>query len=174
MLSINNSMNMKNLLLSVFFAFLIVACATKQAKENKEQSCCKSETKTSSCCEGKSKDTLSTAIKAKPLIVSVDQILSSPGQYIDKKLNLKGFVVHTCKKTGKKMFLKGENDSVFIRVDAGEEIAQFDTSIEGDSVIATGYLKVIALTDGHIGGESCSSEEKSQDYMLTCEKFKSL
>lgn len=165
---------MKNLFLSIFFALLIVACATKQVKENKEQSCCKSDSKTISCCESKSKDSLNTIVAIDSLIVSVNQIFSSPNKYIDKRIDLKGLVVHTCKKTGKKLFLKGKNDSVFIRVEAGEKISQFDTNLEGDTIIATGYLKVAAMTDDHKDVESCVTEEKSHNYVLTCEKFKSL
>ncbi|TLX71484.1 hypothetical protein E9993_20240 [Labilibacter sediminis] len=173
-------MKMKNLLLSAFFALLIVACATKQAKQKKEDSCCTAKTekssscyqddkKTASCCAGKETETDSLLA-----VITVDQLLLAPEKYIEKKVDLKGLVAHTCKKSGKKMFLKGENDSVFIRVEAGENISQFEADLEGDSIVATGYINVIALEHKHKNGEACSSEKKSKDYMLTCEEFKTL
>ena len=155
---------MKNVILSALFAILIVACVANEAKNNKQDSCCNNKDK-SACCS-KSTDT-------KAVAVSVDDLLASPQKYIDKKIDLSGLVVHTCKHSGKKMFLKGSNDSVYVKVEAGDKISKFEPGLEGSNVIATGVLSVITLDD-HEDGESCATEEKGKSYFLTCEEFKTL
>ena len=83
----------------------------------------------------------------------------------------------TSKKSGKKMFMTGSNDSIYVKVEAGDKISQFDPSLEGNIVIASGILTVITIEEEHqehAEGENCASEGKGKDYVLTCESIKTL
>lgn len=159
---------MKNLLYSAILAILLAACTSNPTDKEKTESSCSSSCSSASCCPGKS-----TASLALINDLSVDQVLATPENYMEKKIDLTGLVVHTCKKSGKKLFLKGENDSIFIRVEAGENISQFTTSLEGELVTVTGVFNVFTqeTSDHH---EECESEEKSKSYTLLCESYKQL
>ncbi len=164
---------MKNLILSLVFAILLIACVSKSTKKEASQSCCTETKETTSCCSGKAAST--DSIIADSSVVTVDQLLNNPEKYIDKKIDLQGFVMHTCKKTGKKMFLKGVNDSTFIRIEAGENISKFEPTLEGETVIASGVLSVfIQEHEQHAEGESCTSEDKAKGYVMACESFKQI
>ncbi len=169
---------MKNVLLSALFAILIVACVAKEAKDKKKEESCCSKKEASACCSGSEKDdkcksSCSSKSSENAVAVSVDELLATPEKYLDKKVDLSGLVVHTCKKSGKKMFLKGSNDSIYIKVEAGDKISKFEPSLEGSSVVASGILSAITLDD-HDEAEECASEEKGKDFTLTCEEFKTL
>ncbi|WP_075590023.1 hypothetical protein [Labilibacter marinus] len=168
---------MKNVLLSVFFAILIVACVAKEAKDKKKEkaACCETSEK-STCCEEKktTESCCSDPSDTTALAISVDDLLASPEKYIDKKVELTGLVMHTCKQTGKKMFIAGSNDSIYIRIEASEEISTFEPSLEGNKIAATGIV-TLAKKEPHMHaeGEPCTAEQKN-DYTLTCQNFKTL
>ena len=170
---------MKNIVLSAIFALLIVACVTNEAKNKKKDSCC-SDKEASACCKSKEapkaccakSDDASAALK-----VSVDELYASPQKYLDKKVALSGLVVHTCKKSGKKMFLIGSNDSISVKVQASDKISKFEPSLEGNKVVASGIISVVTHDDHgheHADGEKCASEGKGKNYILTCESLKTL
>ncbi len=159
---------MKNLLYNAIIAILLAGCASNQTDKKQTESSCSSSCSSASCCQSKA-----SADLAEINDLSVDQVLARPENYMEKKIDLTGLVVHTCKKSGKKLFLKGENDSTFIRVEAGENISQFTTSLEGELITVTGVFNVFTqeTNDHH---EECESEEKSKSYTLLCESYKQL
>ncbi|MCW3788709.1 hypothetical protein [Plebeiibacterium sediminum] len=164
---------MKNLILSVLFAILLIACVSRSSKKEEDKSCCAEAKQTTACCS-EAAASADVAI-SDSAIVTVDQLLSNPEMYIDKKIELQGFVMHTCKKTGKKMFLKGTDESTFIRIEAGENISKFEPTLEGETVIASGVLSVfIQDSEEHAEGEACSSEDKAKGYVMACESFKQI
>ncbi len=164
---------MKNLVLSIIFAILLLACATKSSKKDNEKNCCNETKETTACCSGNAD--ITSSILSDTMIVTVDQLLANPDRYIDKKIELQGLVMHTCKKTGKKMFLKGTDDSTLIRIEANENISKFEPSLEGETIIASGILGVfIQQHEEHKDGESCTSEENAKGYVLACENFKKI
>lgn len=107
-------------------------------------------------------------------VVSVDSVQKNPEKYFDKTIALKGRVVHTCKVSGKKMFLAGSDEQQLIRVNAGGNISRFDESLQGEIVIAVGELT--PLTDNgekndSTGKATCITENKSKQYVLACSTF---
>ena len=48
--------------------------------------------------------------ETKVLIVSVDSVQKNPEKYFDKTIEIRGRVIHTCKVSGKKMFLAGSDE----------------------------------------------------------------
>jgi hypothetical protein len=158
---------MKKLLFLMAFAGLLSACGqsgSQKTADNKEKSaCCETEAKkTASCCDEKA------------LEASVDELLASPEKFVNKTVQLKGRVVHTCKHSGKKMFLAGSDEEVLVKINAGEKISKFEQTLEGEVVVAEGVLssmEVEGQEHEHKEGEQCATEKKSKKYEMICESF---
>lgn len=111
---------------------------------------------------------------AKALVVSVDSVQKYPEKYFDKTIALQGRVIHTCKVSGKKMFLSGSDDQKLIRVNAGDNISRFDESLQGEIVIAKGVLTPVTevVPDKEKDGKTvCVTEAKAKQYVLACTEF---
>ena len=111
----------------------------------------------------------------KALIVSVDSVQKNPEKYFAKAIAIQGRVIHTCKVSGKKMFLAGSDEQNLIRINAGENISRFDESLQGEIVIAKGILTPIvdAVVDKEKDGKTvCVTEGKAKQYVLACSEFK--
>ena len=106
-------------------------------------------------------------------VVSVDSVQKNPEKYFDKTIVLKGRVVHTCKVTGKKMFLTGSDENNLIRINAGDNISRFDESLQGEIVIVKGVLTPIVEAEVKESGEKvvCVTEGKAKQYVLACTEF---
>jgi hypothetical protein len=114
------------------------------------------------------------AKEAKTLTVSVDAVQKNPEKYFDKIIALQGRVIHTCKVSGKKMFLAGSDEENLIRINAGENINRFDESLQGEIVIVKGILTPIAevIVDKEQDGKTpCVTEAKAKQYVLACTGF---
>lgn len=110
----------------------------------------------------------------KALIVSVDSVQKNPEKYFDKTIVLQGRVIHTCKVSGKKMFLAGSDEQNLIRINAGDNISRFDESLQGEIVTAKGVLTPIidAVVDTEKDGKTvCVTEAKAKQYVLACSEF---
>jgi len=160
---------MKNMIFSVAIAILLFSCSGQNSANKEKENCCSTETEKTACCNQENTATISQG----SIEITVDQLLETPETYLDKKVDLTGLVMHTCKKSGKKMFLKGSNDSIFVRVDAGENITEFKSDLEGVDVIATGVISLIANEESH-NEETCNSEAKAKSYVLSCESYKQI
>ena len=166
----------------IFSSILLIAaaCATKPKTEQVKIETVKLETTIEADCTGKSAACAGCpeAKSGKVMVVSVDSVQKNPEKYYDKTIALKGRVVHTCKVTGKKMFLTGSDEQNLIRVNAGENISRFDESLQGEIVIAHGRLTPIvddAMTEmgkkDSTGKVSCETEAKAKKYVLACSTF---
>jgi len=108
------------------------------------------------------------------MIVSVDSVQKNPEKYFDKTIVLQGRVVHTCKVTGKKMFVAGSDEQNLIRINAGENISKFDESLQGEIVKAKGVLTPLTdnVSDIEKSGKTvCVTESKAKQYVLDCSEF---
>ena len=111
------------------------------------------------------------------MIVSVDSVQKNPEKYFDKTIALQGRVIHTCKVSGKKMFLAGSDEQILIRVNAGDNISRFDESLQGEIVIAKGVLTPVTeiVVDKEKDGKTvCITEAKAKQYVLACTEFEVL
>jgi len=122
--------------------------------------------------------------------VEVDSLVANPNIYLDQTVNVKGLVVHTCKHSGKKMFLVGSDKNKFVKVIAGPDISRFDQSLEGEIVVATGKLTLLDETqekhegsgerktemaetsDQNTTSAGCVTETKIKNYQMICDGIK--
>ncbi len=118
-----------------------------------------------------------SAKAAKAIVVSVDSVQKNPEKYFDKAIAIQGRVIHTCKVSGKKMFLSGSDEQNLIRINAGDNISRFDESLQGEIVIAKGILTPvteIVIETEKDGKTACVTDGKAKQYVLACSEFEVL
>ena len=60
---------------------------------------------------------------------------------IDKPVIIEGTVFHTCKHSGKRLFLVDGTDSIRVKVTTGPDIVKFDEALTGSRIRILGILK---------------------------------
>ena len=167
-----------NRLLSLGILLVIAACNTQPKTNQVKVETVKLETASAIPCgitgAASCAGCPEAAKESKAQIVSVDSVQKNPEKYFDKTIVLQGRVIHTCKVSGKKMFLAGSDEQNLIRINAGDNISRFDESLQGEIVIAKGILTPIvdAVVDKEKDGKTvCVTESKAKQYVLACTEF---
>nr|WP_321405323.1 hypothetical protein [uncultured Carboxylicivirga sp.] len=96
-------------------------------------------------------------------IILVDNLLDSADQLVEKQIKLKGHVTHTCKHSGKRAFLVGNDENFTVRVEAGGEINGFDQNLIGNTLVVSGTLKERRLTKEYIDQWENELKDKAED-----------
>lgn len=122
--------------------------------------------------------------------LTVDELLASVDNYVDKQVKLKGMVTHVCKHGGQKLFVAGGSEGIALRINTGESIPEFSIDMEGTEAEFTGTVKLMTEEfkaeaeaehvehHGEEGAEAgvpaveAGSSEKT--YYLVADSFKSL
>ena len=158
---------MKNLLFTTALALVLFSCNSTSNKKSATDS------------QADKSEQVTTAVE-------VDSILANPAKYLEKNISIKGLVIHTCRHTGKKMFLAGSDKNTFVKVIVGNNISTFGQELEGETVIATGKLAMIGTEDEQKHKEKehdnsveskdsssagCVTETKIKNYEMTCSAF---
>lgn len=120
---------MKNLLLIGILAFLFFGCGNQNKKQEQ-------------------------ATEKQVLVLTVDELYEKAAELSDQEIIVKGTVMHVCKQGGGRCFLMGSNDSINIRVEAGEKIGAFTQEQMGSDLEITGILKIVRTeADAHNPGK---------------------
>ncbi|MCU4155527.1 hypothetical protein J1N10_06035 [Carboxylicivirga sp. A043] len=143
---------MKNSIVLMMSILLLVACGQKKSSSSENVTVQKTE------------------------VIDVAQVLDKAENSIDKEVVFKGWVSHVCKHSGRRCFLKSEDGSVSIRVEAGGQINGFNKELTGSQLRVVGVMKVKKLDEQYLdewqakveaahkhedveeGGEHCSAE----------------
>ncbi|PWD98679.1 hypothetical protein [Marinilabilia rubra] len=118
----------------------------------------------------------SNKITEQTISVNLKELLQEPGKFTDREVNIKGLCIHTCRKSGKKLFLQGNTEDEFLKVIATDQISTFDNSLEGEEIIVNGLFISNNTSEEHKTKQdkehtdSCASEQKAQSYILKCYK----
>lgn len=80
----------------------------------------------------------------------LNDLLGSAETLIDKTVKVRGYVTHTCKHSGKRCFIVGEDQKTSFRVEAGGEIGGFNRELTGSELEITGVVKERRLTKEYI------------------------
>ena len=140
-----------------------------------------------SCGQNSNKKAATESEKAEVSVRDVAEMLKDCEQLLDKEVIFKGWVSHTCKHSGRRCFLKSEDGSVSVRVEATGKIKGFNKELTGENMTVTGILKVNKLSEQYLddwqakveatsaeedveeGGEHCSAElnniQEMRDWM---------
>ncbi|MHA7111614.1 hypothetical protein ACRTDU_15895 [Sunxiuqinia elliptica] len=98
-------------------------------------------------------------------VVVVDQLLAKAETLVDKPVVVQGHVTHTCKHSGKRCFIVGDDANLSIRVEAGGQILGFNRELVGNSIAVKGILKERRLTAEYIDQweEKVKNQEAQED-----------
>jgi fructose-specific component phosphotransferase system IIB-like protein len=112
--------NMKKLFLLLFAASMLAACNNSQNNATITPA----------------DDQVSEA----PVAITLAEFSDKADSLVGKQVVFTGIVDHTCKHSGKRMFLVDENSDASLKVESGENISSFDASLEGSEVKVTGVV----------------------------------
>lgn len=133
---------MKNLLFIALIPCLMTSCGNKKSENT---------SRTDNTAESEMSVT----------VYKLDDLLAVADQMIDKTVKVKGNVTHTCKHSGKRCFIVGENGNVSMRVEAKGNIGGFNRELVGSELEITGVLKERRLTKEYIDQMEKGANEKA-------------
>ena len=111
-----------------------------------------------------SDESSATELAAQKIDVSkalyVEEILKNAEQEVGKEITLKGFVTHTCKHSGRRCFVMGNDQKTSIRVEARGNIGGFNRELIGSELVIKGVLKENKLTKEYIDQAEEELKEK--------------
>ncbi|MDR1883388.1 MAG: hypothetical protein LBR26_11505 [Prevotella sp.] len=124
---------MKKMMLLAIMAICLASC-TNKSSENK----------------GGDTDSTTVAQSSDVAVYPLDSLLAVADRLIDKKVTVTGSVTHTCKHSGKRCFIVGNNENVSMRVEAKGNIGGFNRELVGSELAITGVVKERRLTKEYI------------------------
>lgn len=85
-------------------------------------------------------------------VVPVDLVdfSAKAGDLVGKQVELYGMIDHVCKHGGQKMFLVNENGDARIKIVTGENMAAFNTELEGESVNVLGIVDELRIDEEYL------------------------
>jgi hypothetical protein len=98
--------------------------------------------------------------------LTVDSFSGQLGDYIDKEVTISGRVTHVCRHGGQKLFITGEDSSKTIRITTGENIPEFEITLEGSTIVVKGIVKELIIDEAYLAEweaevtEGTSKEQK--------------
>jgi hypothetical protein len=122
-----------------------------------------------SACNNASKPTKAaetqTTEQAQLKVVLVDDILDKGPSLVDQEIEVVGNVTHTCKHSGKRCFLVGDNENFSMRVEAGGKINGFNRELIGNKLKVRGILKERRLNEEYLAQweEKVKEKELAED-----------
>jgi len=136
----------KNLFFIVLLAVLFAACggSQKPAEQNTTD-----------------QDTVAVA----PVEVSIAEFISNTGDIVGKEIVIEGTVNHVCQHGGKRMFLIDTASQETVKVVTGENLASFNTDLEGTDVIVKGIVEELRIDEAYlVEWEKELAENETQEH----------
>jgi hypothetical protein len=94
--------------------------------------------------------------KEEPKAVTLADFKANAETLVGKEIILEGTVIHVCKHGGQKMFITADDPDVRVKITPGEEMAAFETELEGSDVKVIGVVEAI---EAEVIGEGTHAEE---------------
>jgi hypothetical protein len=82
--------------------------------------------------------------------VSVSEIISDAGPLVDEAVQISGTVVHVCRHGGQRLFIIGDEGDERVRITTGEDIAEFDVTLEGEKIAVTGIVRELIIDETYL------------------------
>jgi hypothetical protein len=77
----------------------------------------------------------------KPVKVEFASLIENPSNYIDKNIKVEGKVVEVCPRTGKELFIVGQDLAIMLKIAAGENSPKFSPDLVGSIISVEGRLE---------------------------------
>ncbi|MDR2927975.1 MAG: hypothetical protein LBV41_07235 [Cytophagaceae bacterium] len=130
---------MKKLIFAVGIAAVISACGGSASKQNSAQG--------------------DSQAKAAVETMTVDSLMAVAETLVDKEVSIKGTVTHVCQHSGKRCFVANADESLTIRIEAGDEIGTFSQELVGTDIAAVGILRENRIVEDEIQQMEVNLEE---------------
>lgn len=101
--------------------------------------------------------------------LTVDNFSGQIADYVDKEVTISGRVTHVCRHGGQKLFITGEDSSKTIRITTGENIPEFEITLEGSMIVVKGVVKELIIDEAYLAEweaevtEGTSKEQKGHE-----------
>lgn len=105
-------------------------------------------------------------------VYELNDLLTQADELIDQTVTVRGFVTHTCKHSGKRCFIVGDDQKTSFRIEAKGNIESFDRELVGSELVVTGMVKEQRLTKEYIDQyeEEVNEKKATEDGSAeTCE-----
>jgi hypothetical protein len=115
------------------------------------------------CCNNSQKPVSETEAEVIELTIAEFKLMAE--DYTGEIVAVKGLVNHACRHSGKRMFIVDPETSEGLRIDAGNIVGGFDTSLEGSIVLVTGVVIERRIDEAYLNEwevevhEECAAEE---------------
>lgn len=105
-------------------------------------------------CENSSQKASNTevevAVVEEVIPVELADFSARAGDLVGKQVELYGMIDHVCKHGGQKMFLVNEDGETRIKIVTGENMAAFNTELEGESVNVIGIVDELRIDEEYL------------------------
>jgi len=122
---------MKKLMIVAVLAVLAVSCGNRQ---NAQQ---------------QASDEAATTVVAGESY-GLNDLLTKADGLVDQKVTVRGYVTHTCKHSGKRCFIVGDDQKTSFRVEAKGNIGGFNRELIGSELAITGILRERRLSQEYL------------------------
>ena len=97
-------------------------------------------------CGGKANKEVAKTASLIETATPIDSMLSQMGKHVGDTIAISGTVRHTCKHSGRRCFISGDDRSKSIRIEAGGNIGGFNKELIGSQIAVKGVVKEIRTT----------------------------
>ncbi len=84
------------------------------------------------------------------VVVPLANFSDDAEELVGKQIVLNGTVDHVCKHGGQKLFLVNEDAGARVKVVTGEDMAAFNTELEGESVMVVGVVDELRIDEDYL------------------------
>lgn len=82
-------------------------------------------------------------------VLTVENFEEKAADYVGQIVNISGTVDHTCKHSGKRMVIIGENPEYRLKIESGE-VDQFNRELEGSDVSVNGVVTELRMDENYL------------------------
>ncbi|MDR0750825.1 MAG: OB-fold nucleic acid binding domain-containing protein [Tannerellaceae bacterium] len=138
-------MKIKKTFLIAAAVFMLTSCGNKSQQRTPEE-------------------TTTTQATSEAPVYELEKLLADADKRLNQTVVVKGTVTHTCKHSGKRCFIVGEDGKTSFRVEAKGDIGGFNKELVGSELAIKGILKERRLTKEYIDQyEKEVNEQKNQE-----------
>lgn len=82
--------------------------------------------------------------------VQLNDFADKAGELVGKQIALNGTIDHVCKHGGQKMFMVNQDSEARIKITTGENMAAFNTELEGENVQVLGVVDELRIDEEYL------------------------
>jgi hypothetical protein len=82
--------------------------------------------------------------------LTVDNFSEQISENVGKEVTISGRVTHVCRHGGQKLFITGEDTTRTMRITTGENIPEFDITLEGNMIVVRGIVKELIIDETYL------------------------